>query len=407
MRGIMRVALLGWAASLLLTASCAGPGAELPGTESSTGMALGDLKAIASWRSPRLADDLPLAGLLEAVQASAGYYGKQKPAKVYRFGRAVYSADDLRKSLEEFIAIVQKTPEEAERARALKKAFRLYRGGGKKKEVLVTGYYEPVIYGSRLPGIDNKVPIYGLPRDMITADLGAFSPELKGKRIVGRYQNGTLVPYYSRYEIDRLKVLGGRGYELAWVEDPVEVFFLQIQGSGRLVMPDGSTMSLGYAGTNGMPYRSIGKLMMDMGKIPENGMSSQAVKEYLRAHPEDLESTLDYNERYVFFQQVSRGPVGSIGVVLTPERSLATDAGAYPPGALAYLETEIPVLGKDGRPVAWKKISRFVVNQDTGGAIQGPARVDLFWGSGEEVGRIAGCMKQTGRLWFLAPRTDK
>jgi membrane-bound lytic murein transglycosylase A len=400
-------ALLGMILTLAMVASCAAPRTETAEPEAYGEGTIGDLSRVSWLRAPALSDDLPPSGLLDAVAASIGYYEKQSPDKLYRFGRDVYKAGDLKKALEDFAAIVRRNPGEEERRKALKEGFVVYRGGGGEKEVLVTGYYEPILNGSRLPGIGNNVPIYGLPKDLITVDSSAFVPDMGGKRLVGRYQNGSLVPYYTRYEIDNLGVLRGRGYELAWIADPLDAFFLQVQGSGRIMLPSGGQLSVGYAGNNGRAYRSIGKLLIETGKIPDSEMSMHTLKQYLRTHPEDREAVLAYNENYVFFKEVPSGPLGSTGVLLTPERSVATDPGNYPPGALAYLETEAPMVGEDGRQMGWKKVARFVLNQDAGGAIRGPGRVDLFWGSGEESGRVAGWMKKPGRLYFLAPKPGK
>jgi len=374
--------------------------------DGSSGMTVPEsaMQRIYGWSVPDLSDDLPLEGLLEAVRGSMEFYEGQDRNLAYRFGKDLYKASELKTSLQNFITLMEQTGYQDERRKLIKDRFHLYRAGDKQKKVLFTGYFEPVLYGSRLPGIDSMVPVYGVPSDLITVDLSKFMPEEKGKRLIGRYQGGTLVPYYTRYEIDRLGILSGRGYEIAWVQDPVEAFFLQVQGSGKIIFPDGSVVHVHYAANNGRPYRSIGELLTRTGKIPGEQMSMHALKAYLKAHPEELERTLDYNQRYVFFEEVPTGPLGSTGVPLTPERSLATDPKVYPPGALVYVETEVPVLGDDGMPARWQRIQRFVLNQDAGGAIRGPGRADLFWGSGETAGQVAGWMNRAGNMYFLAPK---
>lgn len=402
-KGMSKV-VIGCILALLMASSCAAPGGEV---NESSGLVVtpeNDLKKVSRWNTPEFTDDLPLAGIYESVRGSIEYYSRQSPERTYRFGKEIFTASELKTSLEEFLGLMEGTQDEKERRNLLRKMFTVYRGGGKGNKVIFTGYYEPVLYGSRLPGIDYTVPLFGIPNDLIKVDLARFLSDLKGRRLTGRYQNGTLVPYYSRYEIDRLGILSGRGYELAWVQDPVDAYFLQIQGSGRIILPDGNILYVHYAGNNGLPYRSIGKRLMEIGKIPDEEMSMRTLKEYLAKHPEEMERTLDYNERYIFFEDVPLGPLGSTGVLLTPERSMATDPGFYPPGALAYVETEVPILGEDGKPREWKKIRRFVLNQDAGGAIRGPERADLFFGTGDKAGQIAGWMKQAGRLYFLAPK---
>ncbi len=394
---------LGCILCLLLAAACAGTGKEVADRPAMSPETHSALKRVSGWSVPDLSDDMSLTSLVEAVRASMEYYEGADPDKTFRFGKDHYKAGDLKKSLEDFLALMEKATDEKEKRELIKSRFHLYRGGGKRKDVLFTGYYEPVLYGSRLPGIDYMVPIYSVPSDLITVDLKNFLPGTRKKRIVGRYQNGKLVPYYTRYEIDRLQLLGGRGYEIAWVQDPVEAFFLHIQGSGRIVFPDGSMTSVHYAGSNGRSYRSIGKLLTKTGKIPKEQMSMQALKSYLKDQPAEVDRTLEYNESYIFFEEVAVGPLGSAGVLLTPGRSIATDSSAYPPGALVYIETEIPVLGEEG-PTSWKKIRRFMLNQDTGGAIRGPRRADIYWGSGEAAGQVAGWMNRTGRMYFLAPK---
>lgn len=406
MKGMHRT-IMGCILTLLMTAACAAPEGKVKESAGTVVTPENDLKRISRWNMPEFNDDLPMAGLVEAVRGSVEYYRRQNPNRTYRFGKDVFTARDLQNALEKFLSLMEQTPGEKERRAVLRKNFRVYRGGGKKDKVLFTGYYEPVLYGSRLPGIDYTVPLMGMPNDLIKVELATFLPDLKGRRLVGRYQNGALVPYYSRYEIDRLGILGGRGYEIAWIQDPVEAFFLQIQGSGRIIFPDGSIRCVHYAGNNGRPYRSIGKRLIETGKIPAEEMSMRSLKDYLKKHPEEMERALDYNENYVFFEDVPLGPLGGTGILLTPERSMATDPRFYPPGALAYIETEVPVLGEDGRPREWKTVHRFVLNQDAGGAIRGPERADLFWGTGDAAGQVAGWMKQSGRLYFLAPRQQE
>jgi len=219
---------------------------------------------------------------------------------------------------------------------------------------------------------------------------------------VGRVQGESWKPYYSRREIDEEGSLRGRGYEIAWVKNPIELFFLHIQGSGLLQLQDGRRLLVGYAGANGRPYRSIGRLLIDRGKIPREEMSMQRLRLYLTDHPDERSEILTYNERYVFFRFLPEGPLGNLEVPLTPDRSIATDARLFPKGALAFIVSRRPIINTAGQLVGWQPFSRFVLNQDTGGAILGPRRVDLYFGSGAEAEAAAGFMNSQGKLYFLS-----
>jgi membrane-bound lytic murein transglycosylase A len=268
--------------------------------------------------------------------------------------------------------------------------------------MLVTGYYEPVIDAAAHSSAEYPVPVFTVPPDLVEASLGAFSPRWQGERIVGRLEGRRLVPYWTRGEIDDGR-LGGRGLELAWARDPIDVFFLEIQGSGTLRFPDGREVRIGYAASNGRPYRSIGRLLVEEGKLAREAVSLPSLRQWLVEHPEERERVLRYNESYVFFRRLDGPPLGSLGVPVTPGRSIATDARLFPPAALGFLRTKHPVRGRDGR-IAWEPLHRFVVNQDTGGALRGAGRVDLFWGRGPDAELAAGLMREPGALYFLVPR---
>jgi membrane-bound lytic murein transglycosylase A len=268
--------------------------------------------------------------------------------------------------------------------------------------VLFTGYYQPVIQASLVPTDDFRFPIYRTPADLITseqADVAAVQE--KSGRVIGRLVGNDFHPYYSRREIDQLGALRGRGLEIAWVKDPIDIFFLQIQGSGLLQLSDGRRLHVNYAAQNGLAYRSIGRLLIDQGKIPQEEMSMQRLRQYLQEHPEERDEIFYYNESYVFFRLLDEGPFGSLEVLLTPGRSIATDARLFPKGALAFIATEKPVIASGGELAGWQPLSRLVLNQDTGGAIRGPRRVDLFFGAGESAASEAGYMNRQGRLYFL------
>jgi membrane-bound lytic murein transglycosylase A len=257
-----------------------------------------------------------------------------------------------------------------------------------EKEGLFTGYYEPELAGCRERGPSCSTPIYRRPPELVTVELGRFRPSLKGERIAGKVERGILVPYASRAEIDK-GALAGRNLELAYAADPVELFFLQVQGSGRLKLPDGSVLRLAYDGQNGHPYVPIGRVLLDRGAL-ERPVTMQSIKAWLRGAPEKAPGVLGENPSYVFFRELrGEGPVGTMGVALTPGRSLAVDRTFLPLGAPVWLDTGT--------------IRRLVVTQDTGGAIRGPVRGDLFWGAGPEAEANAGAMQAKGRIWLLVP----
>lgn len=266
---------------------------------------------------------------------------------------------------------------------------------------LITGYYEPTLRGSRTPTARHRFALYGVPDDMLTLDLGELAPELKASAPRVRLEGRRVVPYYDRAQIDNGRA-PVRGREIAWVEDAVELFFLQIQGSGRILLDDGSVMRVGFADHNGHPYRSIGRVLIDRGELPLERASMQGIKTWARDNPAKLTELLNQNPRYVFFRELpgsgppALGPPGALGLPLTPQRSIAIDPRHVPLGAPAYIATTWPNTDKP--------LQRLMLAQDTGGAIRGAVRADFFWGSGEDAAREAGRMKQALRMWVLLPR---
>jgi len=270
-------------------------------------------------------------------------------------------------------------------------------GGDGAASGMITGYYEPLLRGSRLRGKGFEQPVRGVPDDLLTIDLSAVFPELKDKRVRGRLEGNKVVPYWSRAEIvargDQLP-----GKTLLYVDDAVELFFLQVQGSGRVKLPDGSMVRLNYGDQNGYPYQSIGRILVERGELKLEEASMQGIQAWARANPSRLDDLLNANPSYVFFREVPNskdGPVGALGVPLTAERSIAVDPRAVPLGAPVFLATT--------RPNSTQALNRLVMAQDTGGAIKGAVRADFFWGFGKAAGDMAGRMKQSGRLWVLWP----
>ncbi len=263
---------------------------------------------------------------------------------------------------------------------------------------MITGYYEPLLKGSRVKTQRFRYPLYAAPDDLLQIDMGAAYPQLKGLRLRGRLQGKRVVPYFSRAEID-----GGtgafKGRELYWVENAVELFFLQIQGSGRIELADGAQIKVGYAEQNGHPYVSIGRKLVEMGELKLEQASMQSIKAWAEKNPDKLTALLEQNPSYVFFRELPEGlsaPLGALGVPLTNEYSIAVDPRTIPLGAPVFLATTYP---NDSAP-----LNRLMLAQDTGGAIKGAVRADFFWGFGELAGAQAGKMKQQGRLWVLFPK---
>ena len=361
------------------------------------------------WWRPEISDDMEGHSLKTAVEKSIEYLKRLPPRREFVYGTDTYTAEYLTESMNEFLTIIAGVSGVKDLNRKIRRHFNIYKSVGSDREgsVLFTAYYEPLLKGSLKKSEGYKYPLYMKPDDLIVINLEQFGSRFKGERIVARYHDRTVVPYYGRKEIDAEKALEGRGLELIWVSDSVELFFMQIQGSGVIELEDGSIQRVHYAASNGRPYRSIGKKIIAEKKIPREKISLQSIKAYLRDHLEERDNILNHNESYIFFEKVERGPLGNIEVVLTPGRSIATDYKLFPKGGLAFISTEKPEMDQHSRVVGWKKFSRLVVNQDTGGAIRGPGRVDVFWGTGEDAGIEAGTMQQRGELYFLVRKPSQ
>jgi membrane-bound lytic murein transglycosylase A len=263
---------------------------------------------------------------------------------------------------------------------------------------LITGYYMPLLKGSRQKSDKYPYPIYARPDDLITVELAELYPELANKRVRGRLVENRLVPYYSRAEIEQ-QPASLQGKELLWVDDIVDLFFLQVQGSGIVQLENGERIPVGYADQNGHAYQSIGRLLVERGELTLDKASMQGIKDWARSNPDKLRDLLNSNPSYVFFRELPAGlpgPIGALGVPILAERTVAVDPRHIPLGAPVFLATTYP---NSNRP-----LKRLMMAQDTGGAIKGGVRADFYWGAGAEAGRKAGAMKQQGRIWVLLPR---
>jgi membrane-bound lytic murein transglycosylase A len=265
------------------------------------------------------------------------------------------------------------------------------------REGLVTGYYEPVIKGSRKQTKVYRFPVFGVPDDLITVDLSDVYPELKGMRLRGRIEGKKVVPYYSRAQWTQQEEKRS-GKALMWTGDAVDLFFLQIQGSGQVELQDGQRVRISYADQNGYPYRPVGRWLADQGEMKIEQTSMQGIKAWAAANPKRLRELLNVNPSMVFFRELpveGSGPPGALAVPLSPERSIAVDSRTTPLGSPVWLSTT--------RPSSDEPMQRLMLAQDTGGAIRGVVRADFYWGSGPDAGAMAGKMKQKGQMWVLLP----
>ena len=273
------------------------------------------------------------------------------------------------------------------------------------RSATITGYYEPLLKGSRTKEGPYQIPLYRTPKDLINVDLSSIYPEIKALRLRGRLESGRVVPYPTRAEIEKRGLLAGQ--ELLWVDDPVEAFFLQVQGSGRVQLPSGESIRVGYAEQNGYPYQSIGRYLINKGELKPNEASMQGIKAWVAANPHRRDELLHQNPSVVFFKEIanlnsSLGPLGSMGLPLTPGRSLAVDPRFVPQGSLVFMNTRVPNAGAPPRDPG-APFQRLMIAQDTGSAILGAHRSDIFFGTGPTAGEVAGRMRAEGRLVVLLP----
>ena len=358
---------------------------------------------------PLFGDDLDYQGLDNGIAMSLVYLKRLPAGQNVAFGTDRFSVAQMIRTLEAFRALVAERPDLERLNQVLGQRFRVYRAAGNDQHgtVLYTGYYEPTLDGSAKPGPRFPVPIHSRPSDLVTIDLSLFAPDLRGRRITGRYTGHTVVPYPERSLIRSDPDFDRLAPPIAWLHDPVDLLILQIQGSGKVRLQNGQELQVQFDGSNGQPYRSIGRLLIAQGKITVAQMSMQAIRTYLRNNPREVDAILDHNPRYIFFRRASRGPFGALGVPLTPRRSIAIDRRIFPAGALAYVATPMPQTDPAGHITGWGPYGGFVLAQDTGSAITGPGRVDLFMGDGLEAEVAAGHLKHEGALYFLVLKTDE
>ncbi len=348
----------------------------------------------------------------KAARQSLLYYKRVPDNRTFVFGKDTYSKQTMIASLERFAAFVKTSPAPDELNAFVRRHYRVYRTAREDSEqVLFTGYFEPTFKGRLEQSTTYRCPLYSVPDDLVTVAISLFSEECERRpRLFGRITpDNTVIPYYTREEINQIKDFEKRASPVVWLKNRLDRLFLEIQGSGRIVLENGKTIRVHYAAKNGHAYRSIGKYLIEKEDMPKHKVSMQSIRRWLKNNPEKMDAVLHHNPSFVFFKQETGGPYGCLGVPVTPMRSIATDSRLFPKGALCFIRTSIPVPGaetgsaeaKPGRSGTLKPFSGFVFNQDTGGAIKGPSRADLFFGNGKKAAFGAGRMKYPGELYFL------
>jgi membrane-bound lytic murein transglycosylase A len=363
------------------------------------------LKKLKPSEYPVFFDSMNYQGFPDSIDNSLLYFKRIPEKRTFTFKKQSYTAAHMIRSLETFKAFIQTNPSTKDLNKWIKKNFVVYKSTGNHNgEVLFTGYFEPVYPGSLEPDSEFPYPLYSRPENLLQINLSLFSKKYNGhKPLMAKFNKSKkrLEPYYTRKEIVAQTNFHKTAKPIVWLKSRVDRFFLEIQGSGRIDLGNGEIMRVHYAAANGRPYTSIGKYLINKNEIPREEMSMQAIRQWLDRHPDRIDEVLSQNRSYVFFKKETDGPYGSLGVKLTAFRSLATDLKLFPRGSLCFIETQLPNKNSINPEKEWKKRSFFVLNQDTGGAIKGQARADLFCGNGDYAELAAGYMQHYGQLFFL------
>lgn len=346
-------------------------------------------------------------GLQKAISASLEYLEGRKDEEQIPWGNESITIGTLEKTLKAFSRLLDQNLNQEDFQKEIRRLFIAYRVTGDVKEkgpaghVLVTGYFQPELKASLRADEEFSYPIYETPPDLIRIALHDFDSSLPRKTLYGRVSGQSLIPYYTRADIDNSKKLKGADV-LVWLQSPVDGLMLHIQGSGILGFQDGSRRYIHYASSNGHPYHSIGRWLIDKGLLRKDQADWQDIRAWAQENPEEFRKAFAANPRYIFFRWEKEGPIGTLGEVLTPMRSVALDHKIYPPGALCFLQVPMPV----SQPIhgGARIFHGFVCNQDTGSAIMGPHRLDLYCGEGDEAGYLAGRLKAPGSLYLLLLR---
>jgi membrane-bound lytic murein transglycosylase A len=357
---------------------------------------------------PELSDDLGLVGLADAIEAQRAVFAKTS-SRTMQFGPVTTTRKAYLERLDQLAIVLRSAEPVDQKLTFIRDNFRFFEmyGGKRWGEVLLTSYFEPVIPGSLTKTAQFSQPLYARPTDLVTIELAAFAERFRQEGLLkGRIFNERVLPYFSREDIDGKNALTGRSLELCYV-DPVDAFFLHIQGSGTVTLSDGSQLYLNYAEKNGLRYEAVGKFLRE--QIAPLPITMQRVESALRTmSPQERNQILFRNPSYVFFRTNTERAVTSLGVPATPGRTIAADPKFAPKGALAFVNFPKPVFapGDENRPdpTTKQQASRFVLDQDSGGAITGTARIDLFWGRGDEAKRHAGVVQERARMIYLFPK---
>ena len=345
---------------------------------------------------PYFSDNGDREALWRALNYQLSYLAGLKQPAEYSFGNTSVSSEKVRLTLETFLSILNEA-QDSNLTQLIKDNFDLYQSTGENGtgSVIFTGYYLPEFEGCLTATDLYRYPLYRPPDD-----LRIEAPNANRTKRAFRMESGRLLPYYTREEIDQDGVLRNRGYEIAYLKDPLDCYLLHVQGSGAVMLPDGTPLAVHFAGSNYQPYRSLREEMIKDGILDPHQASMDSIRSYFAHNPGALQGYLNRNERYTFFSIVAKAFTGSLGVPLTPGRSIASDKEIFPPGALSYIMTAVPSFppSESGKTSPW---AGFVLNQDEGGAIRGPHRVDIFWGMGAEAEYVASRMKYPGKLYYL------
>jgi membrane-bound lytic murein transglycosylase A len=352
---------------------------------------------------PEVWDDQEATSLRAALIQSLKYVKKKPPQAGVPFGEEVVSFREIRRVLEHIKEALDRHGLGEEFYSWIEEHCRFFESTA--KTVTFTGYYLASLRGSRTRTPRYRFPLYEPPKDMVRVDLRKFHffnkfPGLPRSIQARITRTQRVVPYYSRAEIDFQGRLEGKGLEMLWVDSLVDLQALHVQGSGVVALPDGQQVLVGFADSNGLPFRGVGGYLLAEGMIPRNQASTQKVQAFLKAHPELHQRVFSQNARYIFFRKLSGGARGALGVEITPHRTLALEQSLFPSGALGLIETQKPIF-EEGKLIRWETFRRLVLNQDAGAAIKGSGRVDLYHGFGGENEQRAGSMHQPGRLFFL------
>ena len=346
---------------------------------------------------PSFHDDLQLQELKPTLDNSLAYLRTVPASTCYTLAGVSIPVQRLIDSALYFQHLLLASPTQEQLNQEIQRVYTVYRIDGgqtaKARRMLITGYYQPSFAGSLKRHPPFLYPLYGVPSSLKVQESD------NRKKSIGRLQGGRMLPFWTRKEIERHHLLHGQ--ELVWLKDPFDAFVLHVQGSGVIRLPDGTARGVHYAQSNGQPYTSIGKYLVDSGRMQLAEVTMDSISQYLMDHPEERDLILHQNDSFIFFHWSKVGPViGNLGQELTAGRSLAADQQWYPPGALAFVDSRRPVMS-NGQLVEWKPLRRFASVQDTGSALTGPNRIDVFWGSGEQAGMEAGQMKEDGEVYLL------